>query len=117
MIYTLQSCTCVCSWVIIIMIIVYLTSVVTGGLWTRSLSTTKVGPTLYKGDFTINGKPKDTFIDMTVIISNIMSSWYISLSRVGLRVSLLLMLLTLAVIGLWDHNKHCMCQDHFLRKE
>ena len=44
-----------------------------GGLWSRSSAGTQIGPTLFKGDFTINTTPQDTFIDMTVISYYILS--------------------------------------------
>ena len=52
--------------------ILFLCSIDMGGMWLRTPSTGEVGPSLFKGSFTINDVPKDTFIDMEV------QMWYAS---------------------------------------
>ena len=42
----------------------------TGGLWSRTPAPSNVGPAFYKGDFTINEHPQDTFLDMKVGTQN-----------------------------------------------
>ena len=43
-----------------------------GGLWERTpvRQPLEVGPALYKGNFNIDSKPKDTFIDMKVLYTH-----------------------------------------------
>ena len=42
-------------------------SIESGGLWVRTPASPNLAPSLFKGTFSIIGRPMDTFIDMTVL--------------------------------------------------
>ena len=44
----------------------FLTRIDSGGMWQRTPSAYNTGPSLFKGTFTIEDSPEDTFIDMKV---------------------------------------------------
>ena len=51
-------------------VIVIPCSIDRGGVWLRTPANEDSGPALFKGSFTIDGTPKDTFIDMQVHNTN-----------------------------------------------
>ena len=49
-------------------IVMFVYSIDTGGMWLRTPASQDLGPTLFKGSFSINDIPQDTFIDMKVCV-------------------------------------------------
>lgn len=104
---------------------VFFFRITSGGLWSRTPTPSNVGPALFKGDFSINERPKDTFLDMAVsynlytpcmldligiisITAKILNYCTLFSFRDGLKVLLSLMVSILDDTGTRDHNKHCM---------